>query len=106
MQRRLRESKGTIQSEFQRDKMYVIASYDVEAKRTQKFKKICQCFLIRVQNSVFEGELTKAQLRDLEGRLKKAVKLNETVKLWIIADTQIFRIHTFGTQKCEESNFL
>ena len=86
--------------------MYVITAYDVEAKRTQVFKKICQRFLVRVQNSVFEGELTKAQLRDLESRLKKAVKPNETVKLWIIADTQIFKIHTFGTQRCEESNFL
>ena len=86
--------------------MYVITAYDVEAKRTQIFKKICQRFLIRVQNSVFEGPLTKAQFKELKYQLKKAKKPKETVKMWVIADSQIFKVHTLGHQREEESNFL
>jgi len=86
--------------------MYVITAYDVEANRTQLFKKICQRFLIRVQNSVFEGELTKAQFIDLKHRLKKVIKENEMVKIWVIADAQIFKVHTFGKQKSETANIL
>ncbi len=86
--------------------MYVIAAYDVEANRTQLFKKICQRFLIRVQNSVFEGELTKAQFIQLKHQLKKVIKMSEMVKMWVIADAQIFKIHALGKQQTETSNIL
>ena len=86
--------------------MYVITAYDVEAKRTQLFKKTCQRFLSRVQNSVFEGNLTRAQLMKLTHQLKQLIKSEEMVKLWVIADNQIFTIHTLGTQKQFKENFL
>lgn len=38
---------------------------------------ICQKYLIRVQKSVFEGDLTKSQLISLKKEIKKYIKRGE-----------------------------
>ena len=87
--------------------MYVILAYDVIANRTQLFKKISQRFLSRVQNSVFEGELTRSQFMNLTQTIRREIDVeNEVVRIWLIADKQIFKIHTYGTPKQENENFL
>ena len=55
--------------------MYVVLVYDVSqqengAKRWLKIFKICKRYLTHIQNSVFEGELSKAQLAQLQQELK------------------------------------
>lgn len=49
--------------------MNVILVYDVNSKRVNKVMKICRKYLTRVQNSVFEGYITEANLK----RLKKEI---------------------------------
>ncbi|WP_393971560.1 CRISPR-associated endonuclease Cas2 [Oxyplasma meridianum] len=63
--------------------MHIIIAYDVEAKHTEKFKKICQIYLTRVQNSVFEGDIEKADLMRLTDSLRREAKENETIRVWI-----------------------
>ena len=50
--------------------MYVIAVYDVASKRDPKVLKILRKYIFRIQNSVFEGELTPSQLDALKKELK------------------------------------
>lgn len=55
--------------------MYVVLVYDVSqqengAKRQSKIFKICKRYLTHIQNSVFEGEISKAQLAQLQQELK------------------------------------
>ncbi len=45
---------------------YVIAVYDVSVKRNAKALRLFRRYLTHVQNSVFEGELSPAQLAELE----------------------------------------
>lgn len=45
--------------------MYVILVYDIEQKRVGKMLKLCRKYLNWIQNSVFEGELTEAKLKEL-----------------------------------------
>jgi CRISPR-associated protein Cas2 len=45
--------------------MYVILVYDVGQKRVGKMLKLCRRYLNWIQNSVFEGEMTDVQLREL-----------------------------------------
>lgn len=45
--------------------MYVIAVYDVAAERTAKMLRLCRKYLHWIQNSVFEGELTPLQVKQL-----------------------------------------
>jgi CRISPR-associated protein Cas2 len=49
--------------------MYVIVVYDVGEKRVGKMLKLCRQYLCWIQNSVFEGALSEAKLREL--KLKK-----------------------------------
>lgn len=63
--------------------MHIIVTYDVEANRTEKFKKMCQIYLLRVQNSVFEGDINEPQLMKLRDSLEKETKEGESVKIWI-----------------------
>ncbi len=51
--------------------MFVIAMYDIQQKRVGKALKICRKYLNWVQNSVFEGELTKARLARLKSEMSE-----------------------------------
>ena len=55
--------------------MYVVLVYDVSqqengSRRWLRIFKICKKYLTHIQNSVFEGELSKAQLAKLQQELK------------------------------------
>ena len=41
--------------------MYVIVVYDIGEKRVAKMLKLCRQYLNWIQNSVFEGEITKVK---------------------------------------------
>lgn len=86
--------------------MHVIIAYDVEAERTQLFKKLCQRYLPRIQNSVFEGDLRRAQLKELVYALNKEVKSNETVKIWNFSEREIFKVYVLGKPYEAQDNIL
>ncbi len=56
--------------------MFVILVYDIEESRVQKVHKICKKYLTWIQNSVFEGEITMADLRMLKQELKDVMDLS------------------------------
>lgn len=53
--------------------MFVVMAYDVGEKRVAKVRKIAEKFLLPVQNSVFQGDLTTKQLQRLQYELKGAI---------------------------------
>ena len=58
--------------------MYVVLVYDINQsnngqKRWSHIFKICKKYLTHIQNSVFEGEITKVQLMKLQQELKPYV---------------------------------
>ena len=53
--------------------MFVILIYDAADGRCQKLHKICKRYLTWVQFSVFEGELTNAQLKKLVVLLRQVM---------------------------------
>ena len=57
--------------------MFVIVTYDVNVKRNNKVLKICRKYLVHVQKSVFEGNITEAKLRKLKSELKRTTKTEE-----------------------------
>ncbi len=57
--------------------MYVILVYDIGQKRVGKMLKLCRQYLNWIQNSVFEGELTGVQLRELKLKAKVIMKKEE-----------------------------
>lgn len=57
--------------------MYVILVYDMGQKRVGKMLKLCRRYLNWIQNSVFEGEMTDVQLRELLYEAKRIMNENE-----------------------------
>ena len=53
--------------------MWVILTYDVGVKRNSKVLKICRKYLIHMQKSVFEGEITKKNLVMLKKELSRVI---------------------------------
>ena len=51
--------------------MYIILVYDVGQKRVGKMLKLCRKYLNWIQNSVFEGEITKVKLKELKSLSRK-----------------------------------
>lgn len=45
--------------------MYIILVYDCGEKRVEKMLRLCRKYLNWIQNSVFEGEITEAKLKEL-----------------------------------------
>jgi CRISPR-associated protein Cas2 len=54
--------------------MYIILVYDIEEKRVGKMLKLCRQYLNWIQNSVFEGELTRVKLDELLHKIKVIMK--------------------------------
>lgn len=57
--------------------MFVIVTYDVNAKRNNKVLKVCRKYLLHVQKSVFEGMITEARLKRLKNELAQVIKKDE-----------------------------
>lgn len=87
--------------------MYVIVVYDVAEKRVGKMLKLCRQYLNWIQNSVLEGELSEAKLRELKMRMKSIVDESEdsviifTNKIGYNMNKQIL-----GKERMATDNFL
>jgi len=49
--------------------MYMVMTYDVEAKRTNRFRKLLKRYLNHTQYSVFTGDITEAKAIQLRSEL-------------------------------------
>ncbi len=59
--------------------MYVLMTYDVQAKRTEKFKKLLRKYLEHIQYSVFSGDLSEAKLIELRRTISRLILPGERV---------------------------
>lgn len=87
--------------------MYVILVYDINEKRVAKALQICRRYLNWVQNSVFEGEITKAKLQELKLRLRRMMKEKEdSVMIYSLRDERAFAKEVIGLEKSSVEAFL
>lgn len=81
--------------------------YDINEKRVAKALKISRKYLNWVQNSVFEGEISKAKLIKLKMEMKKLIKTNEdSVIFYELRTTKYTAREIIGLEKGGEKNFL
>lgn len=88
--------------------MYYILTYDIASpKRLPKALKLCRRYLNHVQNSVFEGKLTTAQMDRLEAEIKKIIdKKEDSVLIYTARTPEVVDRITIGIEKNEISNFF
>ena len=87
--------------------MYVIAVYDVGEKRVAKMLKLCRQYLNWIQNSVFEGELTEVQLKELKYKAQDIIKDDEDSFIILSSREQRWMDkQVIGKEKNNLDNFL
>ena len=87
--------------------MFIILVYDFDSKRVGKALKKCRQYLNWVQNSVFEGEITAANLMKLKFEL--SLIMDEEYDSIIIYQFRTLAYSTrevIGVEKNTLSNFL
>lgn len=57
--------------------MFVLVAYDVSQKRVGKVMRICRKYLVHIQKSVFEGQLTEVKLKRLKLELGAVINTEE-----------------------------
>lgn len=81
--------------------------YDIEVERVAKVLKIARRYLGHIQNSVFEGELTPAQLRSLQTAIRAVIDpAHDSVRYYVLRSTTYMRIVQEGTARRETGNVL
>ena len=87
--------------------MYVIIVYDIEKKRVAKVCKYLRQHLNWVQNSVFEGEVTKAHLERIKAGLRKIISDDKDAVIFYLASSpKWIQRETMGIEKSSATNLL
>lgn len=88
------------------ENLWVILSYDINEKRVQVIRKTCLPYLKWLQNSVFVGDITKANLDILISKLKSKMKAEEdSIQIFTLRDESLAKRISLGLSK-EFSNII
>lgn len=80
--------------------MFIILVYDINEKRVAKVLKKCRSYLSWVQNSVFEGEISKANFHKLKTELQSMINPDEdSVIIYILRTTRYYDRQIIGVEK-------
>lgn len=87
--------------------MYVLVVYDVEVKRVAKVHKYLKRHLHWVQNSVFEGEATEAQVETIKAGLKRLLDTEtDAVLLYTARDRKWLTREGLGRERGTTTNMI
>jgi len=87
--------------------MYIIIVYDIEQKRVGKVCQYLRRYLNWVQNSVFEGEVTEAKLKEIKIGLKKLIKDEvDSIFFYSVRDQNWLNKETMGVEKNPTDTFI
>ena len=91
--------------------MYIILVYDIVLdeegqKILPKVFKICKKYLSHIQNSVFEGELKKSQIKSLEIELKNIIRKDKDSLIVFSSETSKWMKKEYWGKKEDKTSFF
>jgi CRISPR-associated protein Cas2 len=87
--------------------MYLILVYDIKEKRVGKMLKLCRKYLNWIQNSVFEGELSDGQYKELIFKAKSIMDSSEdSIIVFKSSNQKWLDKEVIGQEKNEITNIL
>ena len=86
--------------------MYVILVYDIGEKRVGKMLKLCRKYLMWIQNSVFEGEISEVKLKELIMRAKTFMNPDDSIILFKHASKVNLDKEIIGREVCSIDTIL
>lgn len=91
--------------------MYILVTYDVDttnkagARRLRSVAKACKDYGQRVQNSVFECEMTEAQYCLLKERIRETIDLSlDSIRFYILNKNESRRVEVLGVETAYKVN--
>lgn len=88
-------------------KMYLIIVYDIKVERVNKVKSFLRQHLFWIQNSVFEGEVTKSQFQEIKTKLKEIIDENEdSIIIFNARNEDLIRRDIIGIEKSKINQIL
>ncbi|AEA46794.1 CRISPR-associated endonuclease Cas2 [Archaeoglobus veneficus] len=87
--------------------MYVIIVYDVNVERVNQVKKFLRRYLTWIQNSVFEGELSEADLEEVKLGLSDIIDGSEDmVVIYRLPSNRSLKKDVLGIDKSCSSEII
>ena len=86
--------------------MHVIITYDVKAKRTHKIHKYLKTKLFWVQNSVFQGSVTKSEKDEIFSSLEKMTKDEDSILFFVLSSEKSLSKEVIGEEKNQIDNII
>ncbi len=87
--------------------MFVIMVYDIAEERVTKVLKIARKYLNWVQNSVLEGELTRAQLERLKAELQQVIDREvDSIIFYKLRTKSYYEREVVGIEKAAGENII
>lgn len=86
--------------------MFVVAVYDVAQEKNRKVLKFLRARMHHVQNSVFEGNLTEGELREIKDRLKEVTGTGDSVIIYQMGNEKYIDKKVIGEEKGNSSQVL
>jgi CRISPR-associated protein Cas2 len=84
--------------------LYVIIVYDMNVERVANICQYLRRYMDWVQNSVFEGELTDSQYKQIQHDLKEIMHEDEdSIRFYTFRTIDQVKIETMGIQKADTS---
>lgn len=91
--------------------MYILVTYDVDttsregARRLRCVAKVCMDYGQRVQNSVFECEVTDAQYCLLKERIKNIIDMSlDSIRFYLLSKSESRRVEVIGVETAYKVN--
>lgn len=87
--------------------MYCILVYDMGEKRVGKMLKLCRQYLNWIQNSVFEGELSELQLKELRIKARQIMREDyDSLIIFTSRNSRWLEKEIIGVEPNSLDNFL
>lgn len=87
--------------------MYIIIVYDIKVERVNKVKSFLRQHLFWIQNSVFEGEVTKSQFQEIKTNLKEIIDENQdSIIIFNLRSEELVNKEIIGIEKSKIDQIL
>jgi CRISPR-associated protein Cas2 len=86
--------------------MFIVAVYDVSQEKNRKVLKFLRARMHWVQNSVFEGNLTEGELREVKEHLEEVTDIGDSVIIYEMGNEKYINKEIIGEVKGSSSQVL
>ena len=86
--------------------MYIILVYDIDPSRVVKANRLLKAYVMWIQNSVFEGEISDSTFERMMKKLEKLIKDRDSVTVYKFRAKSYFEKQTVGVEKGSTDNVI